>query len=229
MLKKITTLTTLAGTLACSLSALEKPNILVFLVDDIGYMDVGVNNPNCFYETPNIDALAKEGALFTNGYTASPIYSPTQVSMLTGKYSTRVGATNFSPKDKTKKGRSGKFNPAPFRGELPLEEVTIAEALKTVGYKTFFVGKWHLGDGPSLRPQKQGFDMNIGGHEAGGPYTGKKYFAPFKNPEIKEESLDGEHLPARLAGETSVFIKESKDEPFLAYLSFYSVPAHLLI
>lgn len=205
----------------------EKPNVLVFLVDDLGYMDVGVNNPNSLYETPNIDALAKAGMLFTNGYATCPVCSPSRVSMLTGKYPTRLEATNFFP-GKNKKARSGMFHPAPFLAELPLKEVTLAEALKAKGYGTFFAGKWHLGDGEELRPQKQGFDVNIGGWDKGGPYTGGRYFAPFDNPEIKEESPKGEHLPHRLAKETAKFITESGETPFFAYLSFYSVHTPLM-
>ena len=205
-----------------------KPNVLVFLVDDLGYMDVGVNNPDCFYETPNIDALAKSGMLFTDGYASCPVCSPSRVSMLTGKYPTRIGTTHLFPGKQGNPGRSGRFSPAPFVGELPLEEETLAEALKEQGYATFFAGKWHLGYGEDFRPQKQGFDVNIGGWDRGGPYTGKRYFAPYKNPEIKEEGPAGEHLPHRLAMETASFIKEHKDEPFLAYLSFYSVHTPLM-
>ncbi len=216
-----------------SISALQaeeakKPNILVFFVDDLGYMDVSVNNPDGFYETPHIEALAKSGMLFTDGYATCPVCSPSRVSMLTGKYPTRVGTTHLFPGKKGSPGKSGKFNPAPFVGELPLEEVTIAEALKSKGYATFFAGKWHLGYGEDFRPQKQGFDINIGGYDRGGPYSGKRYFAPFKNPEIKEESPDGEHLPHRLARETVKFINESGDQPFFAYLSFYSVHTPLM-
>lgn len=201
----------------------EKPNVLVFLVDDLGYMDIGVNNPECFYETPNIDELAKSAMRFTDGYASCPVCSPSRVSMLTGKYPTRLETTHLFPGKKGSAGRSGLFHPAPFLAEMPLEETTLAEALKSKGYRTFFAGKWHLGYGPDFRPQKQGFDVNIGGHDRGGPYTGRKYFAPYKNPEIAEEGPAGEHLPARLAQETSKFITESGDEPFLAYLSFYSV------
>lgn len=210
-----------------TLSAAERPNVVVFLVDDLGYMDIGANNPNCFYETPNIDALAKSGMLFTDGYASCPVCSPSRVSMLTGKYPTRIGTTHLFPGKQGSKGRSGQFDPAPFLAELPLEQTTLAEALKKVGYSTFFAGKWHLGYGPDFRPQKQGFDVNIGGNDKGGPYTGKKYFAPYKNPEIKE-GPDGEHLPARLARETSKFIKDNNDTPFLAYLSFYSVHTPLM-
>lgn len=200
----------------------EKPNILVILIDDLGYMDIGANHPDCFYETPHIDRLAASGMRFTNGYTSNPVCSPTRYSLMTGKYPTRVGATNwFAGK------RSARFNPAALNDKMPLEEITLAEALKQKGYATFFAGKWHLGPNRDYYPQNQGFDINIGGNHRGGPWTGKKYFAPFENPEM-EESPDGDHLPDRLARETVRFIKENKDRPFLAYLAFYSVHTPLM-
>ncbi|MDF1852645.1 MAG: sulfatase [Verrucomicrobiales bacterium] len=208
--------------LACSANA-ETPNVVVFLVDDLGFMDIGANNPDCFYETPNIDRLAKSGMRFTDGYAANPVCSPTRYSLMTGKYPTRVRATNFFSGK-----RGGKFNPAPLNDEMPLEEITIAEALKSKGYATFFAGKWHLGGSEEFYPQNQGFDINIGGHSRGGPYTGKKYFAPFQNPQMEVESPDGEHLPARLARDTASFIESNKEQPFLAYLSFYSVHTPLI-
>ena len=192
--------------------------MVVFLVDDLGYMDIGANNPDCFYETPNIDRLADSGMRFTDGYAANPVCSPTRYSLMTGKYPTRVQATNFFSGK-----RSGKFNPAPLVDDMAAEEITIAEALKTKEYTTFFAGKWHLGHSEELYPQGQGFDINIGGWARGGPYTGKKYFAPFENPQMEVESPEGEHLPARLARDTAEFIEANKDQPFLAYLSFYSV------
>ncbi len=196
----------------------KEPNVVVFLVDDLGYMDIGANNPDCFYETPNIDRLADSGMRFTDGYAANPVCSPTRYSLMTGKYPTRVQATNFFSGK-----RSGKFNPAPLVDDMAAEEITIAEVLKTKGYTTFFAGKWHLGHSEELYPQGQGFDINIGGWARGGPYTGKKYFAPFENPQMEVESPEGEHLPARLARDTAEFIEANKDQPFLAYLSFYSV------
>lgn len=207
-------------------SETQPPNVVVFLVDDLGYMDIGANNPDCFYETPNVDALAKKGMRFTNGYAANPVCSPTRYSLMTGKYPTRVGATNFFPKDVAKL-RSGKFLPAPLVAEMPLDEITLAQALKEKGYATFFAGKWHLGESEAYYPQNRGFDVNIGGYSAGGPYTGKRYFAPFKNPQM-EESPEGDHLPDRLARETAGFIEANKDRPFLAYLSFYSVHTPLI-
>ena len=196
----------------------EQPNVVVFLVDDLGYMDIGANNPNCFYETLNIDRLAKTGMRFTNGYAANPVCSPTRYSLMTGKYPTRVMATNFFSGK-----RSGKFNPAPLHDRMDLDEITLAEILKKKGYGTFFAGKWHLGPTKEFWPKAQGFDINMGGWAKGGPYTGKKYFSPFKNPELHPDSPEGEHLPNRLADETAKFIRQNKENPFLAYLSFYSV------
>ena len=199
-------------------AAAKQPNIVVFLVDDLGYMDIGANNPECFYETPNIDKLAATGMRFTDGYAANPVCSPTRYSLMTGKYPTRVKATNFFSGK-----RSGKFNPAPLHSRLDLDEITLAEVLKKEGYATYFAGKWHLGPSKEFWPKAQGFDVNMGGHSRGGPYTGKKYFSPFKNPELHPDSPEGEHLPNRLADETAKFIRQNKNKPFLAYLSFYSV------
>lgn len=205
-------------------SAAERPpNVLVILVDDLGFMDIGPNNADCFYETPHIDALAESGMRFTDGYAANPVCSPTRYSLMTGKYPTRVQATNFFSGKK-----SGKFHPAPLRNHMPLEEKTLAEMVRGQGYATFFAGKWHLGPSEEYYPQNRGFDVNIGGYHRGGPYTGKRYFAPFENPELKVESPSGDHLPARLARETAGFIADHKDEPFLAYLSFYSVHTPLM-
>ena len=204
-------------------SAAKPPNVVVFLVDDLGYMDVGANNPNCFYDTPNVDRLAASGMRFTDGYAANPVCSPTRYSLMTGKYPTRVRATNFFSGK-----RGGKFKPAPLVGQMAVSEVTLAEVLKQKDYATFFAGKWHLGPTEEFYPQNQGFDVNMGGYHRGGPYTGKKYFAPFENPELKDESPAGDHLPARLARETASFIDKNKEQPFLAYLSFYSVHTPLI-
>jgi arylsulfatase A-like enzyme len=109
--------------------------------------------------------------------------------------------------------------PAEYTRNLPLEYITLPEALKEAGYKTFFAGKWHLGDKGSW-PEDHGFDINIGGWSSGGPSGG--YFAPYKNPKLPN-GPDGEDLQMRLANETVKFLKENKDKPFLAYLSFYAV------
>ncbi len=106
--------------------AADRPNVVFILVDDLGYMDIGANNPETFYETPNIDKLAGSGMRFTNGYAANPVCSPTRYSIMTGKYPSRVDATNFFAGK-----RPGRFLPAPLNDRMPLEETTIAEALKT--------------------------------------------------------------------------------------------------
>jgi len=194
-----------------------KPNIVFFLVDDLGYMDIGSYNPDTFYETPNIDRLASNGMRFTDGYAANPVCSPTRYSILTGKYPSRIGATNwFSGR------RSGRFNPAPLHSNMPLAEVTLAEALQKAGYQTAFLGKWHLGPTEEFWPEKQGFDINIGGHNRGSPPGG--YFAPYNNPRL-ENGKQGEHLTGRLAREAVDIMGafHAKGDPFLIYLSFYSV------
>ncbi|WDQ18861.1 sulfatase [Rhodopirellula sp. P2] len=205
-------------------SAEEKspPNVVFFLVDDLGYMDIGANNPDTFYETPHIDRLSQSGMRFTDGYAANPVCSPTRYSILAGKYPSRVDATNFFTGT-----RPGKFHPAPLNNRMPLEEITLAESLKSNGYATFFAGKWHLGPSEEYWPEHQGFDVNQGGHNAGGPYSGKRYFSPFENPRL-EDNTTGEHLPDRLAKEASKFIEQHQDEPFLTYLSFYSVHTPLM-
>jgi arylsulfatase A-like enzyme len=200
----------------------ERPNFVFFLVDDLGYMDIGANNPDTFYETPNVDRIAQRGTRFTNGYAANPVCSPTRYSIMTGKYPTRVAATNFFSGK-----REGRFKPAELNDRMPLQEVTLAEALKEHGYATFFAGKWHLGPGEDYWPERQGFDVNKGGIDRGGPYGGKKYFSPYGNPKL-EDGPEGEHLPDRLAGEAVKFIAEHKGEPFLTYIAFYSVHTPLM-
>ncbi|WP_145422424.1 sulfatase [Planctomycetes bacterium K23_9] len=199
-----------------------QPNIVFILVDDLGYMDIGANNPDTFYETPHIDRLAASGMRFTNGYAANPVCSPTRYSIMTGRWPSRVKATNFFAGR-----RPGKFLPGKLVDRMALEEITLAEALKTKDYRTFFAGKWHLGPTEEFWPTKQGFDVNKAGHNAGGPYKGGKYFSPYGNPRLGD-GPKGEHLTARLADETVNFIRESKDQPFMAYLAFYSVHTPLM-
>ena len=199
-----------------------KKNVVFFLVDDLGFMDIGTNNPDTFYETPNIDRLAASGMRFTNGYAANPVCSPTRYSIMTGKYPSRIDATNYFSGT-----QSGRFNPAPLFDRMPLEETTIAEALKQNGYATFFAGKWHLGPTQEFWPTKQGFDVNKGGFAKGGPYGGDKYFSPYGNPRL-EDGPKGEHLPDRLSRETAEFIEQNQKKPFFTYLSFYSVHTPLM-
>lgn len=202
--------------------AANQMNVLFILVDDLGYMDIGAYNPDSFYETPHIDALAHQGMRFTHGYAANPVCSPTRYSIMTGKHPSRVDATNFFAGN-----RQGKFKPAKLNDRMPLSEITMAEAFKEHGYATFFAGKWHLGPSEEFWPEHQGFDTNKGGWRAGGPWKAGKYFSPYANPRLID-GPDGEHLPSRLASETIAFMRQHKEEQFLAYLSFYSVHTPLM-
>jgi len=205
----------------------SKPlNFVFFLVDDLGWTDLKTFGSS-FYDTPNCDRLAATGMKFTNAYAACPVCSPTRASIMTGRYPTRIGVTDYigAPAGRAWR-RNTKLLPAVYTRQLELKEFTIAEALKQKGYATFFAGKWHLGN-QGFWPEDQGFDVNMGGHHRGGPYGGKKYFSPYGNPRLPN-GPDGEHLPDRLASETVKFMTANKDKPFFAYLSFYSVHTPLI-
>ncbi len=207
--------------------AADKPNIVCFVVDDLGAMDITPNNPQSFYETPNLKRLAETGLRFTAGYASCPVCSPTRASLLSGKYPQRTGITDYIGAAQPEKwDRPTKMLPAPYRDRLLHEETTFAEVLKKAGYATMFAGKWHLG-AEGFWPESQGFDINQGGIDRGGPYGGKKYFSPYGNPRLKD-GPDGEHLPDRLAAETVKFIEDHRDGPFLAYFCFYSVHTPLM-
>lgn len=203
------------------------PNVVFFLVDDLGQRDLGCYGSS-FYETPNLDRLAKDGALFTDAYAACPVCSPTRASIMTGQWPQRTGITDYigAPTKPELWKRNTRSLPAPYTDRLALDTTTLAEAMKGAGYATFFAGKWHLGP-EGWWPENQGFDINMGGIDRGGPYGGKKYFSPYGNPRLPD-GPDGEHLPDRLATETAQFIETNKGRPFFAYLSFYSVHTPLI-
>jgi arylsulfatase A-like enzyme len=208
----------------------KKPNFVFFLADDLGWTDLGCFG-STFYETPHIDRLARQSMRFTNAYAACPVCSPTRASIMTGKYPARLNTTDYfgAPQPGTVQRHWTKNKPllpARYTDRLPLEEVTIAEVFKQHDYATFFAGKWHLGP-EGFFPEDQGFDVNKGGIERGGPYGGKKYFSPYGNSRLSD-GPEGEHLPDRLATETCTFIEAHRGEPFLAYLSFYSVHTPLI-
>ncbi|MFS4482751.1 sulfatase [Hyunsoonleella sp. 2307UL5-6] len=202
----------------------NKPNIVFILVDDLGYHDLGVTG-STFYETPNVDKLANEGMMFTQGYAASRVCSPSRASIMTGKFTARHGITDWigakAGEEWRTRNRYDKLLPADYVQALPKDDITIAEAFKSNGYKTFFAGKWHLG-GKGSHPEDHGFDINIAGIDAGSPRGG--FFSPWNNPKLKNKHK-GENLTMRLAKETARFIEENKDSTFFAFLSFYAVHA----
>ncbi|MGB5418362.1 sulfatase [Algibacter sp.] len=203
---------------------IAKPNILFILVDDLGYHDLGVTG-STYYETPNVDKLANEGMIFTQGYAASQVCSPSRASIMTGKFTARHGITDWigakTGEDWRTKNHYDKLLPADYVHVLPQNDITIAEAFKISGYKTFFAGKWHLG-GKGSYPEDHGFDINIAGIDAGSPRGG--FFSPWNNPKL-ENKKKGENLTMRLAQETASFIEKHKDSVFFAFLSFYAVHA----
>ena len=197
----------------------DKPNVLFILADDLGWRDLSVEG-STFYESPNIDRIANEGVRFTHGYATCQVCSPSRASIMLGKYPARIDITDWIG---AKMGEDWKRNtpllPALYHHNISHEDTTLAEAFKAAGYTTFFAGKWHLGSEGS-HPDDHGFDINIGGHHRGSPPGG--YFSPYTNPRMESGPL-GEYLPLRLADETETFIREHRDKPFLAYLSFYMV------
>ncbi|MBM3882967.1 MAG: sulfatase [Verrucomicrobia bacterium] len=201
-------------------------NIVFLMADDLGWRDLGCYGSS-FYDTPNLDRLASEGARLTQAYAACPVCSPTRAALLTGRYPQRTGVTDYiGAAQPDKWPRPTRLLPAPYADRLALAEETVAEAFKEHGYTTFFAGKWHLGP-EGFWPENQGFDINQGGVDRGGPYGGNRYFSPYGNPRLTDGPA-GEHLPDRLATETAKFIAANRDRPFLAWVPFYSVHTPLM-
>ncbi len=191
-----------------------KPNFVFFLVDDLGWADVACYGSR-YYETPNIDRLAADGVRFTDAYAACPVCSPTRASILTGKYPARLDLTDWIPGHRRK---NAKLLVPEFNQQLPLEEVTIAEALKEAGYATAAMGKWHLGT-KDYYPTEQGFDLNVGGTRKGQP---PHYFHPERIPTMPP-GYDNQNLTDALTVEAEKFIESNRDRPFFLYFSYYAV------
>jgi arylsulfatase A-like enzyme len=193
-----------------------KPNILLFLIDDMGWRDVGCNG-STFYDTPRIDALARSGVRFTEGYATCPVCSPSRASLLTGQYPARIGVTDWIGS-----ATSGALIEPPYLRQLPLGEYNLARALKDAGYATWHVGKWHLGDEPYW-PQHQGFDVNIGGSGAGSPLK-SGYFSPW-NLQNLDNGYEGEYLTDHLTDKAINLIDtHTGDTPF--FLNFWHYAVH---
>jgi arylsulfatase A-like enzyme len=219
MLKKLS-LGLLLALATVSLHAGDK-NVVFFLVDDLGIQDMSIEG-STFYETPHIDKLAASGIRFTRGYSACQVCSPSRASIMLGTAPPRHGITDWiGAATGTRWNRNDRVLPSANGSKLPAEDVTLAEAMKEAGYTTGYFGKWHIG-GEGSFPEDHGFDVNVGGHHRGSPPGG--FFSPYRNPKMKD-GPEGESLTLRLANETSSFIKQNKDQKFLAVLAFYAVHA----
>ncbi len=203
------------------------PNILLVVVDDLGYSDLHCYG-NVLVETPHIDQLAAEGIRFTSAYASCTVCSPTRAAILTGKNPAVLNLTDWIPGYQAVRGGPlphQKLIVPPFNKHLPLEEITIAEMLQPAGYATVSIGKWHLG-GEGYLPTDQGFDINIAGNHKGHPPS---YYYPYTregSPDIitpLELTGDSLYLTDRLTNEAIGFIRKHKAVPFFVYLPFYNV------
>ena len=207
----------------------KKPNVILFLVDDLGYTDLSFTGSN-FYETPNLDALANQGVFFDNAYSANPVCSPTRASVLTGKYPSRIGLTNHSGSSGAR-GPKYILEPPAVKGNMPANDLTLAEAFKKNGYTTAHVGKWHLQahhqHGTEHYPENHGFDLNVAGHKMGQPgsflfpYKSKQH--PSTNVPGLEDGKPGDYLTDILTDHAINFIEKEKDNPFFLNFWFYTV------
>jgi uncharacterized sulfatase len=199
-----------AGAKASAKNSARKPNFVFFLIDDLGWSDVGCYG-NKFNETPNIDRLAAQGMRFTDAYAACPVCSPTRASIVSGQYPARVGIIDFI---------TGHWRPfekltVPINRQqyLPLKSVTLAESLKKAGYACGAFGKWHLG-GKGRLPDAQGFDtMMVAG--------GGRHFGNFTTPNMKLTKDD--YLAEAITAKGVKFIEDNKDRPFFLYVMHYAV------
>src|SRR5262245_19959203 len=218
----------------------RRPNVIVFLVDDMGWMDCGAYGSK-FYETPNMDRFAKRAMRFTDAY-AQPLCSPTRGSLLTGKYSARHGITSATGHQPPQPAgyqflpESGPPNQATLVPEsknyLEPGEYTLAEALHDAGYRTAHIGKWHLGLTEPYWPEKQGFDVAFHCHPDPGPPG--FYFSPYGvkasgDPRGQSrvgtitDGPMGEYIVDRLADEAVKFIEANHDRPFFLKVWNYGV------
>ncbi len=193
------------------------PNFIVILIDDLGHTDLGCQGSE-FYQTPELDRLAKEGVRCTNAYSACTVCSPTRAAMMTGKYPARLHITDWIAGHNR---QFAKLKIPDWQKSLPLEEKTIAEVLAERGYISASFGKWHLGNEGQL-PTDQGFASHVGGLMHGQPPS---YFDPYKLPLVPNRK-EGEYLTDRLTDEVTDFLAERAKEPtkpFFVYLPHFAV------
>ena len=195
--------------------AAERPNVIFVLCDNLGNGDVHCFNPQTKHRTPNLDRMAKEGTRFTSYYSASGVCTPSRAALMTGCYPVRL---NMHVSD-----RGGLvLQPVAAKGLNP-NETTLGEVMKSAGYATQIIGKWHLGDQPEFLPTRQGFDSFFGIPYSDDMTRDKR---PEEWPELPlmrdekviEAPVDRDHLTRRYTEEAIRFIEASREKPFFLYL-----------
>ncbi len=200
---------------------MKQPNILFILIDDLGWKDI-VCCGSEFYETPNLDRLANQGLRFTNAYASCPVCSPTRASLLTGKYPATVGITDWIDWNDSTHPARGRLVDVPYLKDLPQSEYSLAKALKEGGYRTWHVGKWHLG-GEGHFPEDHGFDVNVGGCHQGSPAPGG-YFSPWAIEALQDVVIpDGVYLTDYLTDQAIDLIRQTDDRAFFLNMWYYTV------
>ena len=200
----------------------DKPNVIIIFVDDLGWADLGCYGSK-FYETPNIDRLAEQGAMFNRAYSSCNVCSPTRASLMTGKYPQRVGFTSWINPRKPD-------GPNSAATHLPASEITIGEAFQQAGYRTGYIGKWHVVSEEVGMPTQHGFDWQMATARHGLPGS---YFHPYKKkglpsadvPDL-EDGKPSDYLTDVLTDKGIGFIKDTVDEgkqPFFLILGHYAV------
>lgn len=230
-IRLISLILAVAGGIALATAADKPVNFVVILVDDMGWTGLSGYGSD-LHRTPNIDRLAERGMKFTSAYASASICTPTRAALLTGKYPARLKMTIWHEQARTPQ-QNKRLLPPIVEENLSHEEVTIAEVLRSAGYKTGHVGKWHLGDA-SHYPETHGFDFTFGGSFWGCPAT---FYFPYRGlygrgdgqhyryiPGIDaSESRTGEYLTDRLTDEAVGFIDRTARDPFLLYMAYYTV------
>jgi arylsulfatase A-like enzyme len=204
----------LAVVLALAYPVPAAPNVVLFLIDDLGWRDLGCQGAT-YYESPNVDGLAAQGMRFTTAYSACTVCSPTRAALLTGQHPARLHVTDWIAGSQRP---YAKLAIPDWTQHLPAGMFTVAAALKSGGYVTASIGKWHLG-GPDYYPEKFGFDLNVAGTYMGSPPS---YFAPFRIPTLPD-GPPGEYLTDRLTTEAEKFLDANKGRPFFLYFPHHTV------
>src|SRR5262245_34385820 len=212
-MKRLIVTTLFAAAFATPTSAADKPNIVFILGDDLGWTDLGCQGSK-YYESPNIDKLAAQGLRFTSGYTCGPNCQPTRAALISGQYGPRTGVYTVGSIDRFN-WQSRPLRPVDNVQQVPLEKVTVAQALKQAGYATALFGKWHLGQTGKYHPSQRGFDEAI--------TSMGKHFDFVTQPPV--DYPKGTYLADFLTDKALDFIGRNKDKPFFLCLHHFAVHA----